>query len=159
MHLAIKNASTMVVMWVTKDKANSTAFVQWGSQPSIYTNNATAVVYTYHAGTLGMARASDRASETLIRAPYQSRDHDADVRRMSGWEGWIYKTYITGLAPDTRYFYRVGSASYWSQEFNFTSVPPSPCPRPLRFAVFGDMGTGITLLMSRCCASARSAAS
>jgi len=156
-HLAIKNASTMVVMWVTKDKANSTAFVQWGSQPSIYTNNATAVVYTYHAGTLGMTRASER---DLDPSSIQSRAHDdADVRRMSGWEGWIYKTYITGLAPDTRYFYRVGSASYWSQEFNFTSVPPSPCPRPLRFAVFGDMGTGITLLMSRCCASARSAAS
>ena len=50
---------------------------------------------------------------------------------------------ITGLSPDTKYFYSVGtptgSLQATSSNF-FTTLPPANTTRKLRFAVFGDCG-------------------
>ncbi len=50
---------------------------------------------------------------------------------------------ITGLTPDTKYYYRIGTPSTILQETNtnfFTTLPLDNTTRKLRFAVFGDCG-------------------
>jgi hypothetical protein len=50
---------------------------------------------------------------------------------------------ITGLAPDTKYYYRFGSSSQLLQttiDNNFTTAPAATTTRKLRFAAFGDCG-------------------
>lgn len=50
---------------------------------------------------------------------------------------------VTGLSPDTKYFYSVGTASVSLQATSsnfFTTLPPANTTRKLRFAVFGDCG-------------------
>ena len=51
---------------------------------------------------------------------------------------------ITGLNPDTRYFYRIGTTSNLILEQTtdnfFTTLPPDTTTRKLRFAAFGDCG-------------------
>lgn len=50
---------------------------------------------------------------------------------------------VTGLSPDTKYFYSVGTASVTLQATGsnfFTTLPPANTTRKLRFAVFGDCG-------------------
>jgi hypothetical protein len=50
---------------------------------------------------------------------------------------------VTGLSPDTKYFYSVGTASASLQATSsnfFTTLPPANTTRKLRFAVFGDCG-------------------
>lgn len=50
---------------------------------------------------------------------------------------------VTGLTPDTKYFYSVGTASTSLQATSsnfFTTLPPANTTRRLRFAVFGDCG-------------------
>jgi methionine-rich copper-binding protein CopC len=50
---------------------------------------------------------------------------------------------VTGLTPDTKYFYRFGSSVQVLQAGNdnyFTTQPPAGTTRKMRFAVFGDCG-------------------
>jgi hypothetical protein len=50
---------------------------------------------------------------------------------------------ITGLAADTKYYYRFGSSSQILQSANdnyFTTVPPPGTTRKIRIAAFGDCG-------------------
>ncbi|THU34201.1 T9SS type A sorting domain-containing protein [Niastella caeni] len=50
---------------------------------------------------------------------------------------------ITGLAADTKYYYRFGSSSQKLQSANdnyFTTVPPPTTARKIRIAAFGDCG-------------------
>lgn len=50
---------------------------------------------------------------------------------------------VTGLTPDTKYFYRVGSTTQMLQggtDNFFRTVPPESANRKYRFAVFGDCG-------------------
>ncbi len=50
---------------------------------------------------------------------------------------------ITGLSPDTKYFYRIGNSTNMgapdASKF-FTTVPPSNANRKIRIAAFGDCG-------------------
>ncbi|UCE74107.1 MAG: metallophosphoesterase, partial [Methanomassiliicoccales archaeon] len=56
-----------------------------------------------------------------------------------GWDGIIHDVALTGLSPDTQYFYRVGDESLgWSSEFNFTSPPDYK--KNVSFAAYGDHG-------------------
>ena len=51
--------------------------------------------------------------------------------------------YVTGLTPDTKYFYRVGSSTQLMQggtDNFFVTVPPVNTTRKLRIAAFGDCG-------------------
>lgn len=50
---------------------------------------------------------------------------------------------VTGLNPDTKYYYRIGSSTTQLQGASdnfFTTVPPTNTTRKLRIAVFGDCG-------------------
>ena len=50
---------------------------------------------------------------------------------------------ITGLLPDTKYFYRFGSSTQWLQggaENNFTTAPAANTTRKIKVAVYGDCG-------------------
>lgn len=58
--------------------------------------------------------------------------------------GYIHDVIMTGLTPETKYFYRCGDASYnaWSSEFSFISQPVNNNfpNKPYKFAIYGDMG-------------------
>ena len=64
---------------------------------------------------------------------------------VGGWVGIIHMATMVGLAQDTNYSYRVGSATYgWSANHTFMTLPlaigiPS---RPLRMIAIADMGYG-----------------
>lgn len=50
---------------------------------------------------------------------------------------------VTGLSPDTRYYYSVGNPVLASgPTYYFTTHPPADTVRPYRFWVLGDAGTG-----------------
>ncbi len=51
---------------------------------------------------------------------------------------------LTGLAPDTRYFYSAGTSTAAlasGPDFNFFTAPPTGAARPVRVWVLGDSGT------------------
>jgi len=55
-----------------------------------------------------------------------------------------HEIHVTGLTPDTRYYYSAGSAlaTFASgPAYYFTTHPPADTVRPYRFWVIGDMGT------------------
>ena len=55
---------------------------------------------------------------------------------------------LTGLAPDTKYYYAIGSALSvikGSYRNYFTTAPPDSTKRKIRIGVFGDPGTGNTV--------------
>jgi predicted phosphodiesterase len=57
----------------------------------------------------------------------------------SGWSGYIHDVILTGLIPDTRYYYRVGDESMgWSDEFDFMSPPDYH--KNVTFAAIADHG-------------------
>lgn len=52
---------------------------------------------------------------------------------------------LSGLTPDTKYFYTIGSTTTTLQNdvlCNFLTVPPANTTRKLRFVAFGDCGDG-----------------
>ena len=51
---------------------------------------------------------------------------------------------IAGLKPDTRYYYSVGDGTHLTggPDFSVASLPVAGRPRPVRFWVLGDPGTG-----------------
>ena len=54
---------------------------------------------------------------------------------------------VTGLAPDTKYWYTIGSSTQTLQATNtnyFTTLPPSNTTRKLRFLAIGDCGNNST---------------
>jgi hypothetical protein len=58
---------------------------------------------------------------------------------------------ISGLKPDTKYFYAIGSRSSvlkGSYRNYFTTAPPADTKRKIRIGVFGDPGTGTALQKS-----------
>eukprot|EP01139_Manchomonas_bermudensis_P005261 Amastigsp_a174867_84.p1 type:complete len:515 gc:universal Amastigsp_a174867_84:1679-135(-) len=68
-----------------------------------------------------------------------------------GWLGWVHTAVMTGLAPNTRYYYRVGDptiGAFWDSpnwslvpELNFVTGPGTESAQyPLSVAVIGDLG-------------------
>jgi hypothetical protein len=58
---------------------------------------------------------------------------------------------ITGLKPDTKYYYAIGSRNTvlkGSYRNYFTTAPPADTKRKIRIGVFGDPGTGTVLQKS-----------
>ena len=54
---------------------------------------------------------------------------------------------FSGLTPDTRYSYRVGDGTNWSEWFDFKTA--SAEPKPFRFVYFGDAQNDIKSMWSR----------
>jgi hypothetical protein len=69
--------------------------------------------------------------------------------------GLIHHVTLSGLAPNTKYFYRVGSDNSWSQEFTFTSNPGLGQVYPYTIGFVADVGESaaangtLTHLLSR----------
>jgi hypothetical protein len=53
----------------------------------------------------------------------------------------MHKAKFVGLAPATRYYYRVGDGVTWSPEFHFRTAPTPGEGAGARWLLFGDMGT------------------
>jgi hypothetical protein len=51
---------------------------------------------------------------------------------------WWHAAGITGLSPDTRYYYRVGSGDNVSEIRSFRTLPPLDSEAHIRFAVYAD---------------------
>jgi hypothetical protein len=49
---------------------------------------------------------------------------------------------VTGLAPNTTYYYQVGGSGAWSAEMSFTSNNVGPTVFPFTFGLIADMGEG-----------------
>jgi len=61
---------------------------------------------------------------------------------------WIHIVRLTDLAPDTKYFYHVGSPLGWSSLYFFKTMPKGESWSP-RLAMFGDMGARHSLSLPR----------
>ncbi|CAF1431275.1 unnamed protein product [Adineta ricciae] len=67
-----------------------------------------------------------------------NRTYDVGI---GGWKGTIYEARMITLQPCQIYYYRVGNAKAWSEEFSFKTDCSNVSTRV--FAVMGDMGTVI----------------
>jgi hypothetical protein len=120
------------------------------------------------AGTGSSTGGSGGTSALLTRGPYLQMGNQTAVtlrwRTNTATDskieaGTVYGTYtlsatnatsatehevrITGLAADTKYYYRFGSSTQTLQSANdnyFTTAPPPTTTRKLRIAAFGDCG-------------------
>ncbi len=73
--------------------------------------------------------------ETLTATPQQALATATDLATDAGvWR--LYSATLTGLAPKTRYAYRVGDGRQWSPVRAFTTADPEA--ESLTFLVFGD---------------------
>lgn len=53
---------------------------------------------------------------------------------------------LTGLSPNTTYYYRCGASDYWSETYSFSTAPAPDDPRAaFKFAVFGDTRGGYSI--------------
>lgn len=69
---------------------------------------------------------------------------DALDREVSGPFGFDHEVTVTDLAPETRYFYAIGSDASvleGDETHTFTTAPPAGEARPTRIWVIGDSGT------------------
>jgi len=67
-----------------------------------------------------------------------------EAHRIAGVEDgrWVHWVDVTGLQPDTRYWFVVGSDTHgWSEEKSFETLPDDP-GAPIRFLAGGDLGLG-----------------
>jgi hypothetical protein len=64
-----------------------------------------------------------------------------------GVEALYHSVNFTGLTPRTRYVYRVGDGTNWSEWFQFETAANTP--EPFGFIYFGDAQNGIRSLWSR----------
>lgn len=111
--------SEMRVMWTTLNASRPA--VRFGTATGQLTLTAAASSSTYHR-------------EQLCGAPANA----------DGWRdpGLLHSAVLTGLRPDTRYYYVYGDEAYgWSAERSFVSGPTAEQrDRSLTLFAFGDMG-------------------
>lgn len=94
--------------------------------------NAITVRWTTTAATT--SRVKYGASENALTASITDRKNVTD-----------HEMRITGLKPDTKYYYAIGSRNSivkGSYRNYFTTAPPASTTRKIRIGVFGDPGTG-----------------
>ena len=100
-------------------------------------NSSDSVVVTWITSTAGTASTVEYGPSASFGST-ASGTH-ATYKIGSYTSGEIKTVHITGLAPATVYFYRVGGASGWSPTYTFTSNSVGPVfPYPL--ALMGDPG-------------------
>jgi hypothetical protein len=112
-------SNTLVVTW-TNDNSTFAArdAVKFGTASGVYTGISSEDALHLHA----------------YRAPPISMDLPAYS------SGLIHRTTLTGLAPATRYYYRIGNdATAWSEEFSVLSHPGVGPDIPVNVLVLADM--------------------
>eukprot|EP01083_Nonionella_stella_P115006 340545_1 len=123
-HLSLTTHSPneMQIRWISSLVSNP--MVQIGTTSKQYTHSFTATHSTYNTSQMCGSSASI-VSAKQFRHP-----------------GYIYTAIMTGLQPNTRYFYRFGNTEYWSNESDFmTSSSQGSTPKPFGFIMYGDQGT------------------
>eukprot|EP01104_Vermistella_antarctica_P006303 TRINITY_DN17015_c0_g1_i1.p1 TRINITY_DN17015_c0_g1~~TRINITY_DN17015_c0_g1_i1.p1 ORF type:complete len:516 (+),score=108.21 TRINITY_DN17015_c0_g1_i1:335-1882(+) len=58
------------------------------------------------------------------------------------WTGRLYDVPLTNLLSNTKYYYRIGEAPFWSKEFSFVSPPNHRTHNRIRVAFYGDTAAG-----------------
>ncbi len=130
--------------------APSRVMLGWGNDPA----NGRAVTWrteTMASTPLGQIAAGSAvpAADAIVRAvPARSTVLDLG----GGRQVVEHRVDIDALLPSTRYMYRVGSATAWSEWFGF--VTASAEPAPFRFIYFGDAQTGLRDVWPRTVAAA-----
>ena len=105
-------------------------------QPYLQVGTPTSVVVRWR---------TDLATDSVVRFGASPAELTSSVSADQGNPTTEHEVTLTGLTPDTRYYYSVGSSSatFSSGESHvfFTSPPPGK-PYPTRIWVVGDAGTG-----------------
>jgi hypothetical protein len=88
---------------------------------------------------------TDSATDSLVRYGPSPAQLTSLVTANAETPTTEHEVTLDGLAPDTRYFYSVGSSSSTfasGDEHVFFTAPPPGSPHPTRIWVIGDAGTG-----------------
>jgi len=113
----------MRLMWVSDSK--TTPFVQYGTDPNALNGMATGTSHTYAADDMCGPPANVTGARNF-RDP-----------------GQIHDVLITGLVPQTTYYYQYGDVASKSVDVQLFVTAPKPSPvAPLTIAIYGDMGEG-----------------
>ncbi|RLN49696.1 hypothetical protein BBP00_00010118, partial [Phytophthora kernoviae] len=84
------------------------------------------------------------STETKLKVVTDAEVVTKSYYKDDDYELYSYHTVVSGLEPNTEYFYRVGSASdktFQSAVSSFTTARASGDSSPFTVAVYGDMGT------------------
>jgi hypothetical protein len=112
--------SHLLLTW-TGDPAR-TQTIRWRSDTSV---TAGTVLFQAGSALTGAAESVPAAASDLTTELGTSR---------------LFTATLTGLAPHTRYTYRVGNGSFWSQPHSFTTADPQA--PSFSFLIFGDSQSG-----------------
>ncbi|HTE13006.1 MAG TPA: metallophosphoesterase [Chitinophagaceae bacterium] len=85
------------------------------------------------------------ATATTSRIEYGSSENSLTATLSDNTSVTEHEMRITGLTPDTKYYYAVGSVTSivkGSYRNYFTTAPPASTTRKIRIGVFGDPGKG-----------------
>ncbi|BFI25732.1 acid phosphatase type 7 [Marchantia polymorpha subsp. ruderalis] len=127
--LALSTPDAMWVSWVTGE-------AQIGQNVEPLDPSSVASVVVYGTGTNRYTDSVNGTSEIYNQLyPFEGLDNYTS--------GIIHHVRMTGLEPDTLYFYRVGDPylGSMSDEHFFTTMPaPGPASFPTRIGVIGDIG-------------------
>ncbi len=130
-----------IILSLTADPAHSQA-VTWRTEKAL--NIAQAQIAQASANP-DFAKAAATVTATVAKAEVAS-----------GKTAGEYAAYFTGMTPNTKYSYRVGDGTTWSEWNSFRTA--SDKPEPFRFLYLGDEQNSIKSLWSRSIRSAYSKA-
>lgn len=113
-HLAVgRTPDYMAVQWAVIDEFCTTGtYVQYGLSSDALTNQVYGLCYPFDLNSQKIQKQSNHVA------------------------------YMTNLKPSTKYFYRVGDLTRWSQIYSFKSLPDATTISnnlPQRFLIFGDL--------------------
>lgn len=112
-HLSLgKDATEMMVTWLTFDAVSSAPIVEYGVAEGPPTFPFAATGWT--------TKFTDGGSEKRVM--------------------YIHRVLLQGMTPDTDYYYHTGGPEGWSDVFWFKSMKTGSDWSP-RFAIFGDLGS------------------
>lgn len=123
-HIALTGDNTqMRVMWVSADPA-SVPTVRFGLSATGLTQSAIGSSHTYQASDMCHFPATLEGPLNFINP------------------GYMHDVLLTGLTPDTDYFYQYGNDLHgFSSVASFHTAPAvGPFDRPFKFVAYGDMG-------------------
>jgi hypothetical protein len=128
-----------IILTFAGDPATSQA-VTWRTDPSV--KNAVAELAVATDGP-GFEKGWSGYDAKAVKAV------PAKAERLTGGgaDALYHSATFTGLSPKTKYVYRVGDGTAWSEWFQFETA--STEPEPFGFIYFGDAQNGIRSLWSR----------
>ena len=118
-HLALTaNPTQMRVSWTSG--SSNTPFVQYGLHPEMLQFSAKGTSQTY-------------AASDMCGPPANITGYFIDP-------GYLHDVLLTGLHPNTPYYYKFGSKGIFSWVKKFETAIPRGDPTAFQFIVYGDMG-------------------